>query len=477
MNGVSAMTRLAPDLDDRLRGELVRPGHAGYDEARRVWNGSIDRRPGAIARCVDTHDVVECVRVASRDGLHPAVRGGGHSFPGASTCDDDLVIDLRRMHRIDVDPERRVARVGAGALLGEVDAATLAHGLSVPAGIVSHTGVAGLALGGGLGWQQRRRGLTIDHLRAAMLVTADGERIRVSEDSEPELLWGLRGGGGNFGVVSEFEFELHPLQPVVTAGAVFWSFDEAPDVIERYRSWAGDAPDEVTSILVLRRMPELPDVPVEMVGELVLAVVVCHSGSPDAAERDLAPLRTAGRPLLDLIGPTPFLQHQTLFDESYPHGWHYSAKACDVAALDDDVIARLLGAAGQIRSLRSSIVVWQMGGAVARLGAGSAFRGRDAAFTLNINGNTESAHGFAEERDWARRLWEDLQPHHAGVYVNFLMDEGAERVRDAYGAAVYARLVALKRRVDPGNRFRRNQNIDPGPGPIASPSPSPSRAG
>jgi hypothetical protein len=365
------------------------------------------------------------------------------------------------MRQVQVDPDRGIARVAAGTLLSGLDVATSAHGLSVPAGIVSHTGVAGLSLGGGLGWQQRRVGLTIDRLRAATLVTAEGEVVVASADADPELLWGLRGGGGNFGVITEFAFDLHPIPPLVTAGAVFWRLADAPAVIGRYRDWADGAPDAVSTILVLRRMPPLDGVPPELVGELVVAVVACHSGAPELAERDLAPLRTIRPPLLDLIGPKTFLAHQSLFDASYPPGWHYSAKACDISALDDDATGMLLEATERMHSPQSSIVVWQMGGAVARLGRDSAFRGRDAAFTVNINGNTATADGFDVERAWARDLWEALRPHHAGVYVNFLMDEGVDRVRDAYGDRVYERLRMLKRRMDPANRFRRNQNIVP----------------
>ena len=468
MSSDTTSTRVALDaeaarrLRATFRGEVIGPRDAGYDEHRKVWNGSIDRRPGIIARCADAGDVKTAVDVARDHGLLVAVRGGGHSFPGLSTCDDGLLIDLRPMHAIEVDPDRRTVRVQAGALLGEVDQATQAHGLAVPAGIVTHTGIAGLTLGGGIGWIMRKFGLTLDQRAAVDLVTAAGEVVRASEDENADLFWGVRGGGGNFGIVTEFEFRLQPLGPDVVAGPVFWRMEDAPQVLRFYRDWIAGCPDEVMTIVVQRRAPDLPIIPRELVGELVIGVVACYAGSIEDGERVLQPLKSFGAPVLDLCVPKPYLVHQSMFDPSFRHGCWYYVRSCDVAGLTDEVIDVTCDFGQQITSPLTSVALWQMGGAVARVDDdATAFNGRHAGFTFNINGNSETADGFDEQRAWARSYWDALAPHHTSVYVNFLMEEGEERVRDAYGAAKYDRLKALKRAYDPTNLFRLNQNIRP----------------
>ncbi|GHH65383.1 FAD-linked oxidase [Promicromonospora soli] len=452
------------ELATSLRGELTRPGEPGYEQHRRVWNGSVDRHPGLVARCAGVADVRSSIRFAREHGLLVAVRGGGHSFPGYSVCDAGMVIDLSLMKGIRVDPDARTARVQAGVLLGELDRETQEFGLAVTAGIVTHTGVAGLTLGGGLGWIQRKYGLTIDNLLSVDLVTADGEFVTAGETHNTDLFWGVRGGGGNFGIVTEFEFRLHPVGPEVFAGPIFWAMEDAPEVLRFYRDWIADSPDELTTIVVQRRAPALPVVPDELVGRHLIAVVVCHAGTVDDGERVMRPLTSFGRPLLDLCAPKPYLIHQSMFDASYPHGWWYYVRACDVAELTDDVIDIMVEHGRRIVSPITTLGLWQMGGAVARVGENeTAFNGRDAGFTFNINGNSYTADGFDAEREWARGCWSALAPYHSGVYVNFLMDEGTERVRQAYGPAKYDRLTALKRRYDPDNVFRLNQNIPPAP--------------
>jgi FAD/FMN-containing dehydrogenase len=450
------------ELTRTFAGELLRPGDPAHDEHRRVWNGSIDRVPALIARCTGVADVMAAVRFARQSGLSVAVRGGGHSFPGLSVCDGGLVIDLSPMKGIRVDPEARTVRAQAGVLLGELDREAQEFGLAVPAGIVTHTGLAGLTLGGGIGWLMRKHGLTIDQLVSVDLITADGELVKASEDENQDLFWGIRGGGGNFGVVTEFEFRLVPVGPIVLAGPVFWPMEESPNVLRFYRDWIAQAPDELMTIVVHRRAPPLDFVPTELHGKPVVSVVCCYAGAVDDGEEVVRPLKSFGSPVLDLCERKPFLAHQAMFDRSFRHGWWYYMRSCDVAELTDEIIDITVEHSLRIRSPLTAFPIWQGGGAVARVGAEeTAFNGRGVGHTFNITGMTESSEGFEEEREWVRNLWSALEPWHTSVYVNFLMDEGEDRVREAYGAEKYDRLKALKRRYDPENFFRLNQNIAP----------------
>lgn len=450
------------ELDASFRGELVQPADPTYDAHRRVWNGSIDRHPALIARCAGVADVIAAVRCARETGLVAAVRGGGHSFPGHSVCDGGILIDLGPMRGIRVDPEARTARAQAGVLWGELDRETQEFGLATTGGIVTHTGVAGLTLGGGIGWLQRKHGLTIDRLLSVDLITADGQFVKASETENPDLFWGLRGGGGNFGIVTEFEFSLDPLGPTVLAGPIIWPMEKAAEVLPFYRDWIAEAPDELMTIVVQRRMLPLPFVPPELHGELVLSIGCCYAGPVEKGEEVVRPLREFGNPVLDVCKPKPYLVHQAMFDATFPHGWWYYFRSCDVAELSDDVIDVMVDHGSRIVSPITSIALWQMGGAVSRVGeSDTAFNGRDSAFTFNINGNSKTADGFEAEREWARSYWSALEPHHSGVYVNFLMDQGEDAIRQAYGPDKYDRLKELKRRYDPGNLFRLNQNIPP----------------
>lgn len=461
-----AETKLDPsaltELETSFRGELVRPGDPSYDEHRRIWNGSINRLPALIARCAGVADVIAAVRFSRETGLGVAVRGGGHSFPGLSLCEGGVVIDLGLMKGIRVDPDARTARAQAGVLIGEIDRETQAFGLAVTGGIVTHTGLSGLTLGGGIGWLMRKHGLTIDQLLSVDLVTAEGEFVKANETENPDLFWGIRGGGGNFGIVTEFEFRLNPVGPIVLAGPIFWPMEESPKVLRFYRDWIADAPDDLMTIVVHRKAPALPIVPVELHGKPVVVVACCYAGPVEEGQKVVKPLKAFGSPALDLCEPKPYMTHQAMFDPSFPHGLHYYFRACDVVELTDEVIDVTVDHALQMRSPLTSFPIWQLGGAVARVGEDeTAFNGRSAGFTFNINGTTATAEGFEEEREWARGLWSALEPHHAGVYVNFLMEEGEERVREAYGAEKHDRLKALKRRYDPDNFFRLNQNIRP----------------
>jgi hypothetical protein len=450
------------ELDASFRGELVRPTDPTYDAHRKVWNGSIDRHPALIARCAGVADVMAAVRVAKEAGAVVAVRGGGHSFPGHSVCDGGMLIDMGPMRGIRVDPEARTARVQSGVLWGELDRETQAFGLATTGGIVTHTGVAGLTLGGGIGWLQRKHGLTIDRLLSVDLVTADGQFVKASASENADLFWGVRGAGGNFGIVTEFEFRLDPLGPTVLAGPIIWPIEESPKVLRFYRDWIAEAPDELMTIVVQRKLLPLPFLPPELHGQLVLSIGCCYAGAAENGEEVVRPLRQFGSPLLDLCKPKPYLAHQAMFDATFPHGWWYYVRSCDIAELDDDVIDVMVEHGSRIVSPVTSIALWQMGGAVRRVGESeTAFNNRDAGFTFNINGNSKTAEGFEAERAWARAYWSALEPHHTSVYVNFLMDQGEEAIRLAYGPEKYDRLKALKRRYDPDNFFRLNQNIPP----------------
>jgi FAD/FMN-containing dehydrogenase len=449
-------------LQDGFRGELLHPRDPGYEDARRVWNGSISRFPALIARCAGVADVITAVRFARDTGLLVAVRGGGHSFPGLSVCDGGLLIDLSPMKGIRVDPEARTVTAQAGVLLGELDRETQAFGLAVPSGIVTHTGLSGLTLGGGINWVMRKYGLTIDQLLSVDLITADGEFVKASASENPDLFWGVRGGGGNFGIVTQFEFRLNPVGPIVLAGPIFWPMEESPNVLRFYREWIAEAPDELMTIVVHRKAPPLPFVPLELHGKLVVSVVCCYAGPVEDGEKAVKPLKAFGSPVLDLCVSKPFLAHQAMFDLSFQHGWWYYMRACDVAELTDEVIDITVDHSLRINSPLTAFPIWQRGGAAARVGEDeTAFGGRSAGHTFNITAVTHSGEGFDQEREWVRNFWSALEPYHTSVYVNFLMEEGEERIRQAYGAEKYDRLKALKRRYDPDNFFRLNQNIGP----------------
>ncbi|MDQ3985755.1 MAG: FAD-binding oxidoreductase [Actinomycetota bacterium] len=440
----------------------MRRENPDYDQHRQIWNGSINKHPTLIARCAGVADVMSAVRFARTTGLPAAVRSGGHSFPGQSSCDGGIIIDLGLMKGIRVDPEARTARAQAGVLLGELDRETQTFGLAVPAGIVTHTGLAGLTLGGGIGWLMRKMGLTIDQLLSVDLITADGEFVKASESENSDLFFGMRGAGSNFGIVTEFEFRLNPLGPEVLAGPIFWPMEESPRVLRFYREWITDVPDEMTTIVIHRKAPPLPAIPPELHGRPVVAVTCCYAGSVEEGEKVVRPLKEFGVPLLDLCLPKPFLAHQAMFDPSFPHGWWYYFRSCDVAELTDEVIDITVEHALRIRSELTAFPIFHLGGAIAAVGEDeTAYNGRGAGHTFNINATTVTSAGFDEEREWARGLWSALEPHHTSVYVNFLMDEGEERIREAYGPAKYDRLKELKRRYDPDNFFRLNQNIPP----------------
>jgi FAD/FMN-containing dehydrogenase len=406
--------------------------------------------------------VIAAVGFVRQHGLPVAVRSGGHSFPGHSVADDAFVIDLSQMKGVRVDPEARTARVQAGVLLGELDRETQPFGLAAPSGIVTHTGVAGLTLGGGIGWIMRKHGLSVDKLRRVDLVTAEGELVKASPEENPDLFWGVRGGGGNFGIVTEFEFDLVEVGPTILAGPIFWAMEDSPEVLRFYRDWVAEAPDDLMTIVVHRKAPPLPFVPDELHGKPIVMVISCWAGDIEEGERFIRPLREFGNPVADVCAPKPYLAHQAMLDPSFPPGRWYYFKSCDVPQLSDEIIDITVERSLQIESPLTSFPIWQMGGAVSRVGADeTAFGGRSAGFTYNIGASTATAEGFEQEREWVRSFWSALEPWHTTVYVNFLDDEGDERIRAAYGEERFARLQALKRTYDPDNVFRLNQNIPP----------------
>ena len=450
-----------------LRGELLLPTSSSYDPARRIWNGAIDRRPACIARCAGVADVVAAVRFARGHGLEIAIRGGGHNVAGTAVCDGGLVVDLSAMRAVWVDPAGRTAWVQGGALWGDVDRETQAHGLATTGGIVGHTGVAGLTLGGGIGFLMRKHGLAVDNLLAVEVVTAEGRIIRASADEHPDLFWALRGGGGNFGVVTSFRFALHAVGPTVMAGPIFWAADDTTLVLRGYRDVAARAPDELGTVVRLGTVPPLPAIPEHLHWRPAIAVACCYAGSVEDGERAVRPLRRIGTPLVDLLGPSPYADFQSGLDDTVLHGWHYYWKATNLAGLSDEAIAVIADHAHAARSPRSYAAMFHMGGAVARVPhAATAYPARDVAHNIIIDAvwlPGESAEHAAAETAWARRFLQALEPHRAGgVYVNFLdSDDDTSRVREAYGDRVYRRLAEIKATYDPDNVFHHNKNIQP----------------
>ena len=449
-----------------LRGDVIGPDHEDFDVARAVWNGTVDRRPRLIARCSGTADVAAAVRFARDGDLDIAVRGGGHNVAGTAVCDDGIVIDLSAMRAVSVDPVARTALVQAGALWGDVDQETQAHGLATTGGIVSHTGVGGLSLGGGIGWLMRKHGLTVDNLVQAEVVTAEGEIVGASASDHPDLFWALRGGGGNFGVVSSFRFALHPVGPTVMAGPVFWAAEDTTDVLRFYREFATDAPDELGTVVRLGTIPPLPAVDKDLHFRPAIAVASCYAGPVEDGERAVRALRQFGTPLVDLVGPTLYVDHQRGIDDTVPHGWHYYWKATNLTRLSDEVIDIVAAHAYGATSPRSYAAIFHMGGAIPRAPRdATAYPGRNVDHNMSIDAvwlpEQDDTVGAAETA-WARAFLDALHPHRAGVYVNFLdSDDDTSRVREAYGDANYRRLAEVKAKYDPENVFHNNKNIQP----------------
>jgi FAD/FMN-containing dehydrogenase len=452
------------ELRGRFRGALLRPGEEGYDEARRVWNGAIDRRPTLIARCAGADDVALAVRFAREHDLPASVRGGGHAVAGHAVVDGGVMIDLSLMKSVRVDPGARTVRAAGGVLLGELDRATQQYGLATPSGIVSHTGIGGLTLGGGLGYTMRRFGLTVDNLLGVDLVTADGEAMQVDAWTEPELFWGLRGGGGNFGVATAFTYRLHQVGPMVLGGPIFWPLEAAAEVLGAVRELVPSAPDELGIVLFLRLAPPNPALPPGLPGTPVLGLNLVWAGDPAGGQAAIAPWRRIGRPLADLVRPAPYLFVQSSLDAGNPHGLHYHWRSQRVPDLTGAVVDRLAGLAGSLTSPMSYVAGFAMSGAVTRVDADATAVGeREVGYELSIVAAWPPPDpGRERHLAWVRGGAEALRPYRTGVFSHFLSDEGAAGVEAAYGDRL-KRLTALKDRYDPANFFRMNANIPPTP--------------
>ena len=447
-----------------IDGYVIAPGDAGFEDARTIWNAMIDREPAVIVRPKSAGDVAAAIAFAREQDLPLAVRGGGHNVAGNAVADEGVVVDLADMRAVEVDPDRGVARVEAGALLSDLDATVAEHGLLVPGGIVSTTGVAGLTLGGGFGWAARKLGLTIDSLRSAKVVTAEGEQITASEDSHPDLFWAIRGGGGNFGVVTSFEFETHRLGPEFLCGLIVHPIDSAREFLQHHREMAAKAPDELSAWIVMRLAPPLPFLPEEVHGKPALVLAFAYLGDPGEGEALIAERYAEwGEPYGRNIGVMPYTDWQQGFDALNAEGDRNYWKSHNLAELSDPAIDAAIAAIGNLPSPHAEVFIAHLGGAVSRIpNDATAYAHREAEFVVNIHGHWtdpgEDEAGIA----WVRSLFDALTPHaQGGVYVNFLSDEGAERVQDAYPPAVWSRLVEVKRRYDPENVFRLNQNIPP----------------
>jgi FAD/FMN-containing dehydrogenase len=450
-------------IDSALGGKVVYPGSAQYDDLRVIWNAMIDRRPAAIACPASGEDVVRAVNFAREHNLAIAAKGGGHNIAGNALLDGGLVVDFQQMKSVQVDAERRTARVQPGATLGDVDRATQRHGLVVPMGVNSTTGIAGLTLGGGFGWMTRKFGLTIDSLRSARLVDASGKLLKVDRNEHPDLFWAIRGGGGNFGIVTEFEFDLHAAGPTVLTGLVAHPFNDFFSVVKEYQRALDAAPDELTCWVVSRKAPPLPFLPEQWHGKEVAILAMCYVGPIEEGEAATAALRRIGKPIAEAVGPAPFVDWQTAFDPLLTPGARNYWKSHDVAAFTDASLALVASAIGNLPTDECEIFFGHVGGAATRVAPDATpWPNRKAHFAVNVHTRWRDPKDDDRCREWARRLHRDLEPHAMGsVYVNFMPEGDEHRVAEAYGTN-YDRLARIKKQVDPTNLFRGNQNIGPG---------------
>jgi FAD/FMN-containing dehydrogenase len=458
--GMTTAMTPRPALDAALRasgfvGRVVEPSDDDYDRARAGWNGAVDRSPAVVAYATDADDVSAAIRAARATGTPFTVRGGGHSVSGRSVRDGALCLDLRALNSVEVDTDRAIVRVGGGALLGELDAATQAHGLAVPAGQISHTGVGGLTLGGGLGWLMRRHGLTIDSLLGADVVLADGRLVRASAAEHPDLFWALRGGGGDFAVVTRFEFRAHRIGPTVLAGLLVYPWERAREALRSARDLMDHAPEELGLFAVLLTAPPQDPFPPALQGRPVAVLSVAWTGDLDEGERFLAPLRAHRPPTLDLIGPMPYVALQSMLDATAPHGWRFYDRLHYLDEVGDELVETLIAGFERVPTRQSHVITGWMGGAIDRVPAGAtAFGHRSARAETWIIG-CSGDEPIEPTVDWVRRVWSDIAPHATGgTYVNAL--DAGRSIREAYAEEVYARLVAVKRRYDPDGVMRGN---------------------
>lgn len=446
-----------------LRGVLLQPGDEGYDGARRVWNAMIDRHPALIVRCAGVADVIRAVTFARTHDMLVSVRGGGHNVTGNAVCDGGIVIDLSPMKGVRVDPVAQTVRAEAGLTWGELDHETQAFGLAVTGGQVSHTGISGLTLGGGVGHLMRKHGLTIDNLLSVDIVTADGRLLTASATKNEDLFWGVRGGGGNFGIVTSFEYQLHPVGPIVLGGMAVYPAEQAQDLLHFFRAFMATAPDDLMATVTFLTAPPAPFIPAHLQGTLMVAVILCHSGPTEQAERDVAALRAFSPPAVDLIGPIPYTAIQQIVDAGSPYGLlQVYLKSDHLAELSNEVIDIIVAHTATITSPQSVVILFPLGRAVSRVRKDeTAFGHRDATYDYVIYSMWTDPQEAERHIQWTRAFAAAMQPFSIGVYVNEMLNEGEERVRAAYPPETYERLVALKNKYDPANVFRMNQNIKP----------------
>ncbi len=450
-------------LQQSIRGQVITPDGAGYDQARAIWNGMIDRRPAGIVRCVGTADVIATVRCLRDHDVPFTIRGGGHNIAGLAVADGAVMIDLSQMRGAWVDGAAGTVHTQPGATLGDIDRETQLHGMAAVLGFVSNTGAAGLTLGGGFGYLTRRYGWTCDNVASMDVVTADGELVQASEAENPDLFWGLRGGGGNFGVVTRIEHRLYPVGPTVTGGLIAWRAEDAADVLETYGELVDGAPAELTCASVMRNAPPAPWLPPEVHGQPIIVLVVCHTGSEQQAADDIAAIRRCGTPVGDVVQRRPYASQQSILDATQPNGRRYYWKSEYLPGLTGDAVSAYRAHAERIASPHSAIIFFPVDGALNGLSAEHSPMGnRDAGMVLNITASWDAAAEDATHIDWARSAWRDMKRFSTGgTYVNFLTEEeGDERIRAAYGSN-FERLVAVKSRWDPANVFRMNKNIVP----------------
>jgi FAD/FMN-containing dehydrogenase len=454
---------LLDGLKMRMRGSLLLPGEPGYEDSRTVWNGMIDRRPAAVARCLGTADVIECVKLAVANDLLLCIKGGGHNIAGLACADGGLMLDLSPMRGVWVDARRKIARAQGGCLLGDVDRETQLHGLATVLGFVSQTGVAGLTLGGGFGYLTRRWGYTADNVVGMDVVTAAGRLVRASSEENQDLFWGLRGGGGNFGVVTGIDYTLYPVGPEIVGGVVAWPASEASKVLELYRSLVEEAPPELTLAILMRPAPAAPWLPKEWHGKPIVGLLACHSGKTEEGEKVVAPIKAFGTPIGDVLVRRPYAQLQTLFDAANPKGRRYYWKSEYLPRIEPALCEKAIEHASTIRSPHSAVILFQLKGALNRMSEEHSPAGnRDACYVFNLAASWEKAEEDEIHVAWTRQAWNDMRRFGTGGnYINFLTeDESQERIEAALGKSIH-RLGEIKSKWDAKNIFRTNRNIRP----------------
>jgi FAD/FMN-containing dehydrogenase len=453
-----------------MRGKVIVPGDETYDQVRVVWNAMIDRRPALIVRALSARDIMAAVNFAREQGLPVSVRGGGHSVAGYAVGEDGLMLDLSLMKGVRVYPNRNRVRAEPGLTWGEFDRETQTFGLATTGGLVSTTGIAGFTLGGGIGWLVRKHGLALDSLMSADVVTADGELLMASSSENPELFWGVRGGAGNFGVVTSLEYQLHPVGPTVLGGMLVHRAEDAPELLRFHREFVKDVPNELTTLAVYFTAPPAPFLPSEIHGKRAVAIALCYAGAIEEGEKVLAPLRRFGEPVADFVHPMSYLALQSMFDESAPPGVMNYWKSCYIGELSDSAIDIILERGAKITSPLSAIHIHQLGGASAMpVDLSTSYSHRDAKFIVNLLGTWTDSRENQRHIDWTRDSFAALSQFATGAYVNFMGEEGEERVKAAYGAEKFGRLTSLKNKYDPNNLFRFNQNIKPSSSGLEAP--------